>query len=91
MYEVRGPEPLLPPVPPRPEGAVRREWRRMRDHSAAAGILSRPLFGRLPLRRWVSQDLHSVLDYVGGAALVAVGSASGDSKAKAAGWALGGA
>ncbi|RKI03870.1 hypothetical protein [Corallococcus sp. AB038B] len=91
MYEVRGPEPLLPPVPPRSEGAVRREWRRMRDHSAAAGILSRPLFGRLPLRRWVSQDLHSVLDYVGGAALVAVGSASGDSKAKAAGWALGGA
>jgi hypothetical protein len=91
MYQVRPPEPVLPPVPPRPEGAVRREWRRLRDHSAAAGILSRPLFGRLPLRRWVSQDLHSVMDYVGGGALALAGRLSGNRRARAAGLALGGA
>jgi hypothetical protein len=91
MYQVTPPEPLLPPVPPRAEGTVRREWRRLRDHSAAAGILSKPLFGRLPLRRWVPQDVHSILDYASGAALVGAGLASGDPAAKAAGWVLGGA
>ncbi|MCY1046461.1 hypothetical protein OV208_34470 [Corallococcus sp. bb12-1] len=91
MYQVRPLEPVLPPVPPRPERALRREWRRLVDHSAAAGILSRPLFGRLPLRRVLPQDMHSVLDYVAGAALVGAGVAAGDGPAKTAGWALGGA
>ncbi|WP_244237522.1 SPW repeat domain-containing protein [Corallococcus llansteffanensis] len=90
MYEVQAANPL-PPVPPRPERAVQREWRRLVDHSAAAGILSRPLLGRLPLRRVVPQDVHSLLDYAGGAALVAAGLASGGGAAKAAGWVLGGA
>ncbi|RKH36810.1 hypothetical protein D7X12_31890 [Corallococcus sicarius] len=61
------------------------------DHSAAAGILSRPLLGRLPLRRVVPQDVHSLLDYSGGAALVVAGIVSGHRAAKAAGWVLGGA
>lgn len=91
MYEVRAPEPVLPPVPPRPERAAHREWRRLVDHSAAAGILSRPLFGRLPLRRWGAPDVHSVMDYVNGAAMVAVGRLSGDRAAKRVGQVLGGA
>ncbi|MCY1030565.1 hypothetical protein OV207_03780 [Corallococcus sp. BB11-1] len=90
MYQVQAPQAVLPPVPPRPERVLSREWRRLVDHSAAAGILSRPLFGRLPLRPVLSQDVHSVLDYVAGAALVGAGVAAGGGAAKAAGWALGG-
>ncbi|MBZ4422935.1 hypothetical protein K8638_41505 [Myxococcus sp. RHST-1-4] len=59
------------------------------DKSAAAGIPSRPLLGRLPVRRWIPQDVHSVLDYQGGAATALAGILSGDPVAKAAGLALG--
>nr|WP_044890367.1 hypothetical protein [Myxococcus hansupus] len=78
---------LVPP--PAPEGRVRRGLRRAMDRGAAAGILSRPLLGRLPLRRWVPQDLHSLMDYKGGAATLAAGVLSGDPVAKSAGVALG--
>lgn len=83
-------------VPPRAHpldepGLLRREVHRALDRSAAAGILSRPLFGRLPLRRWVPQDVHSLLDYKGGAAVIAAGLLADDARARAAGWALGGA
>ncbi|MFP2932468.1 hypothetical protein ACLESO_46440 [Pyxidicoccus sp. 3LG] len=81
--------PSLVPPPPQAEAPLRRAVRRALDKSAAAGILSRPLFGRLPLRRWIPQEVHSLLDYKGGAATVAAGIASGDPVAKAAGLALG--
>ncbi len=81
----------LPAVPPAITGepGLRRVVRRALDKSAAAGILSRPLFGRLPLRRWVPQDVHSLLDYKGGTASALAGLLSDDPVAKAAGLALG--
>nr|QLH55564.1 hypothetical protein [Myxococcus virescens] len=79
---------LVPPTAP-PEGRLRREVRRAMDRSAAAGIISRPLLGRLPLRRWVPQDLHSLMDYKGGVASVAAGVLSRDAAARSAGIALG--
>ncbi|NMO22090.1 hypothetical protein HPC49_43460 [Pyxidicoccus fallax] len=59
------------------------------DKSAAAGIMSRPLFGKLPVRRWIPQDVHSVLDYKGGTLSALAGALSDDPVAKAAGLALG--
>lgn len=79
----------IPPMPER-EGVVRRVVRRTLDTSARAGILSRPLLGVLPLRRWVPQDVHSLLDYKGGTATALAGVLSGDPVAKSAGLALGG-
>ncbi len=79
----------IPPLPGR-EGAVRRAVRRTLDTSARAGILSRPLFGALPLRRWIPQDVHSLLDYKGGTASALAGLLSGDPVARSAGLALGG-
>ncbi|WAM27186.1 MULTISPECIES: SPW repeat domain-containing protein [Myxococcus] len=81
--------PRLVPSPVPPEGRFRRGVRRAMDRSAAAGILSRPLLGRLPLRRWVPQDLHSLMHYKGGTASVVAGVLSGDAVAKSAGIALG--
>lgn len=78
----------LPPMPVR-EGAMRRAVRRTLDTSARAGILSKPLFGALPLRRWVPQDVHSLLDYQGGTTAAVAGVLSGDPVAKTAGLALG--
>ncbi|WP_240359111.1 SPW repeat domain-containing protein [Pyxidicoccus trucidator] len=78
-------------VPPHVLGepGLRRVVRRALDKSAAAGILSRPLFGRLPLRRWIPQDVHSLLDYKGGTASLLAGLLSDDPVARAAGLALG--
>ncbi|MCP3136160.1 SPW repeat domain-containing protein [Pyxidicoccus xibeiensis] len=81
--------PSLVPPPVQPEAPLRRVIRRALDKSAAAGILSRPLLGRLPLRRWIPQDVHSLLDYQGGAASAVAGVLSGDPVAKVAGLALG--
>ncbi|WP_426756735.1 SPW repeat domain-containing protein [Myxococcus sp. Y35] len=81
--------PRLVPPPAPVEGRVRRGIHRAMDRSAAAGIMSRPLLGRLPLRRWVPQDLHSLMDYKGGTASVVAGVLSGDPVAKSAGVALG--
>ncbi|MFP2904465.1 hypothetical protein ACLESD_05295 [Pyxidicoccus sp. 3LFB2] len=83
---------LLPSLPPPPltgEPGLRRMVARALDKSAAAGILSRPLWGRLPLRRWIPQDVHSLLDYKGGTASLLAGLLSDDPVAKAAGVALG--
>jgi hypothetical protein len=76
-----------PPISGPP--GLRRAVRRALDRSAAAGILSRPLFGRLPVRRWVPQDVHSLLDYKGGTASALAGLLSDDPVAKSAGLALG--
>uniref|UniRef100_UPI003531921D SPW repeat domain-containing protein n=1 Tax=Myxococcus vastator TaxID=2709664 RepID=UPI003531921D len=81
--------PSFVPPPVHPEGRLRRSVRRAMDRSAAAGIISRPLLGRLPLRRWVPQDLHSLMDYKGGTAAVLAGALSGDAVAKSAGIVLG--
>ncbi len=60
------------------------------DTSAAAGIPSMPLLGKLPLRRLVPQNLHSVLDYQGALTVAAVGLLSGVGAARTAGLVLGG-
>jgi hypothetical protein len=57
----------------------------------SAGTPSRPLLGVLPLRRVVPQDVHSVMDYVGGATLMAVGVLCDDPAARNLGLAVGGA
>lgn len=54
-------------------------------------IPSRPLLGRLPLRRVVPQDVHSVMDYAGGLALLLAGAAAKSSVGKSTGFALGAA
>jgi hypothetical protein len=52
-------------------------------------IPARPLAGVLPVARVIPQDVHSVMDYVGGAALIAAGVASGVPAACTAGIAMG--
>ncbi len=53
--------------------------------------LSRPLLGTLPLRRWIPQDVHSVMDYVG-ALTVAGGALAADTvRAQAVGLSTGAA
>ncbi|WP_375769824.1 hypothetical protein NR798_02760 [Archangium gephyra] len=47
------------------------------DRSAAAGIPAMPLFDKLPLRRRIPQNLHSVLDYQGALTVAGVGLLSG--------------
>lgn len=59
------------------------------DRSAAAGIVSRPLAGGLPLRRWLPQDAHSLLDVVAGVAVAVAGRLSGDRTARRVGGLLG--
>lgn len=68
---------------------VRRTVHRTLDRSAAAGVLSRPLFGVLPLRRWVPQDMHSLLDYAGGLSVLALGGASGTPEGRRVGRIMG--
>jgi hypothetical protein len=91
MAELQNLNPSTVTIPPMPEreGTMRRAVRRTLDTSAQAGILSRPLFGVLPLRRWVPQDVHSLLDYQGGTTSAVAGLLSGDPMAKSAGLALG--
>lgn len=91
MAELQTPNLSTPPIPPMPqrEGGMRRAVRRTLDKSARAGILSRPLLGKLPLRRWVPQDVHSLLDYKGGTVSALAGMLSGDEVAKTAGLTLG--
>jgi hypothetical protein len=59
------------------------------DRSAAAGILSRPLLGGLPLRRWVPQGAHSLLELAAGLAVAGAGWLSGPGPARRAGVRLG--
>ncbi|WP_338871264.1 hypothetical protein [Myxococcus stipitatus] len=83
------PSPSLVSVPPHAESAPRRLVRHLFDKSARAGILSRPLLERLPLRRWVPSAVHSVLDYRGGVAALVSGQLSGDKAARRVGRVLG--
>jgi hypothetical protein len=64
--------------------ALRHVW----DRSNAAGVLSRPIAG-LPLRRWLPQDAHSLLDLAAGLAVVAAGQLSGVRAARRVGLGLG--
>jgi len=59
------------------------------DRSAAAGVLSRPLAGGLPLRRWLPQDAHSLLDLAAGLAVAVAGRLSGAGAARRVGMRLG--
>jgi hypothetical protein len=68
-----------------------RELSDMKTVVARPGLPSRPLFGVLPLRRVVPQDVHSVLDYAGGLTLIAAGLAASSRFARNAGIGLGAA
>ncbi|WP_342378432.1 hypothetical protein NVS55_03565 [Myxococcus stipitatus] len=81
--------PLLVSVPPHAESPPRRWVRHLFDKSARAGILSRPLLDRLPLRRWVPSAVHSLLDYRGGAVALVSGQLSTDRVARRVGRVLG--
>ncbi|WP_437627161.1 hypothetical protein [Sorangium sp. So ce1151] len=54
-----------------------------------AAIPSKLLFGVLPLKRLIPQDVHSVLDYSNGLMVAMAGLASGRTEAKVAGALLG--
>jgi len=70
--------------------AVTHALRQIWDRSAAAGIVSRPLArGTLPLRRWLPQDAHSLLDVAAGLAVAIAGQLSGDRTARRVGRFLG--
>lgn len=60
------------------------------DRSAAAGIPAMPLFDKLPLRRRIPQNLHSVLDYQGALTVAGVGLLSGPGAFRTASLVLGG-
>jgi hypothetical protein len=47
---------LIPP-------SLQRTVRRTLSRSDEAGVAARPLFGVLPLKRFIPQDVHSLLDY----------------------------
>ncbi|HEX5753061.1 MAG TPA: hypothetical protein VFZ09_43070 [Archangium sp.] len=59
------------------------------DKSAAAGIPAMPLLGKLPLRRLIPQNLHSVLDYQGALTVTGVGLLSSPGAFRTAGLVLG--
>lgn len=68
-----------------------RELDDMKTAVARPGLPSRPLFGALPLRRVVPQDVHSVMDYAGGLTLIAAGLAASSKFARNVGIGLGAA
>ncbi|SEM47267.1 hypothetical protein SAMN05444354_11781 [Stigmatella aurantiaca] len=67
------------------QGSLRHMW----DRSAAAGIPAHPLPGELPLRRWVPQGTHSLLDYAVGLGVAGAGCLSSEPAARRASVALG--
>jgi hypothetical protein len=72
---------LIPP-------SLQRTVRRSLVRGPEAGVPARPLFGVLPIKRFVPQDIHSLLDYAN--AFTVAGVALGaKSPACTAGWALG--
>lgn len=91
MAEFHVSNPTFPSVSrlPRREPGPRRWVRHLMDTSARAGILSRPLLERLPLRRWVPSEVHALLDYRGGAVAAVAGQLSRDRVARRAGRLLG--
>ncbi|MFY0563023.1 hypothetical protein ACN28E_04205 [Archangium lansingense] len=59
------------------------------DRSAAAGIPAMPLLDKLPLRRRIPQNVHSVMDYKGAVLVTGVGLLSGLGAARTASLVLG--
>jgi hypothetical protein len=57
---------LIPPT-------VQRTVRRALSREPEAGIPAKPLFGVLPIRRFVPQDIHSLLDYANAFTVAGVG------------------
>lgn len=70
--------------------SVRHLQRRI-SHLASRQIPSRPLFGALPLKRIIPQDVHSVMDYGSALTAAAGGLLASSPEAKAASAALAGA
>jgi hypothetical protein len=69
-------------------GATTKELREMRRQQDL-GVPARPLFGRLPVARVIPQNLHSVMDYAGAAALIWAGVRADSAAAITTGVALG--
>jgi hypothetical protein len=90
METTPNPETMTPRQPVPVPTPVRESRKGIFDRSAAAGIPAQPLLGRLPLRRLVPQDVHSLLDYQGALTVAGVGLLSGSNAARTAGLALGG-
>ena len=79
-----------PAAPREPLSAsVHRTLHHLIDRSNAAGVISRPLPGGLPLRRWVPQGVHSVAELAVGAAVAVAGGLSGVESARSTGLSLG--
>jgi hypothetical protein len=70
-------------IPPSLQRTVRRSLSKSED----AGVAARPLFGVLPLKRFIPQDVHSLLDYANAATVASV-SLGANSPACTAGTAL---
>jgi hypothetical protein len=90
METTPNPETMTPRQPVPVPTPVRESRKGIFDRSAAAGIPAQPLLGRLPLRRLIPQDVHSLLDYQGALTVAGVGLLSGSNAARTAGLALGG-
>lgn len=82
LPRVKDPRALLPP-------GVQRVAHRLVARGLDAGLPAPPLAGRLPLRRFIPQDVHSVLDYAGALGALAAGLASRSSRARSVGLVLG--
>ena len=67
--------------------AFKRQQRKMFSKGADHGVVSPPLLG-LPIRRVIPVDVHSVMDYAGGATVASAGWMSGSAAACTAGSAL---
>jgi len=72
---------LIPPT-------LQRTVRRSLSRGPEAGTPAKPLFGVLPIKRFVPQDIHSLLDYANGLAVMGV-ALGADEPACTAGLALG--
>jgi hypothetical protein len=72
---------LIPP-------SLQRTVRRSLSRGPEAGMPARSLFGVLPIRRFVPQDIHSLLDYANGLTVAGV-ALTAESSACTAGLALG--
>ena len=71
---------LIPP-------SLQRTVRRSLSRTDEAGVAARPLFGVLPLKRFIPQDVHSLLDYANAFTVASV-SLAANSPACTAGTAL---
>jgi hypothetical protein len=77
------------PVQDGPSHTVQVSLRHLLDRSAAAGVPAHPLPGELPLRRWVPQGAHSLLDYAVGLGAAGAACLSAEPSARRVGLGLG--